>query len=197
MIPDIIKNGVRRILDPITNALIAMKFTPNIVTFIGMLISLFAGVLYGLGHFKLGATTLIFAGICDTFDGQIARKTNTVSKFGAFFDSTLDRFNEFFVLAGIGYFYLHNNFSWLYVYASVLAIFFSIMISYTRARAEGLGISIKRGIMTRVERVLYIIIISYLPLKFFNYMILLFVILILVTIIERMILVNNKVKEVN
>ncbi len=191
MIPDALKNLGRRIVDPITNAFIAMKITANTMTFIGLMLSIISGLFYALGYFIFGSIVLIIAGISDTFDGQIARKTNTVSKFGAFFDSTIDRFNEFAVLAGIMYFYLNNNFDIIYVFAILFAIMFSIMISYIRARAEGLGINIKRGLMTRVERVLFIIIISFLPLKIFNYMILLFVLLNFITVIERMIRVKK------
>ena len=191
MIPDALKNLGRRIVDPITNAFIAMKVTANVMTFIGLMLSIISGLFYALGHFIFGSIVLIIAGISDTFDGQIARKTNTVSKFGAFFDSTIDRFNEFAVLTGIMYFYLSNNYSIIYVFAVLFAIMFSIMISYIRARAEGLGINIKRGLMTRVERVLFIIIISFLPLKIFNYMILLFVLLNFITVIERMIRVKK------
>lgn len=197
MIPEKLKNLGRRIVDPITNALIAMKFTPNIVTLIGFMLSLIAGVFYALGHFVIGAVVLIAAGISDTFDGQIARKTGNVTKFGAFFDSTVDRFNEFFVLLGIMYFYIANNHPHIFAYAAACSIFFSLMVSYVRARAEGLGGTVKRGIMTRVERVLFIIVISFLPLKIFNYMLILFLLLTAVTVIERIIRIKKNIKEVN
>lgn len=197
MIPEKLKNLGRKIIDPITNALIAMKFTPNIVTLIGLMLSLIAGVFYALGHFVIGAVVLIAAGISDTFDGQIARKTGSVTKFGAFFDSTVDRFNEFFVLLGIMYFYISNNHPHVFAYAAAGSIFFSLMVSYVRARAEGLGGTVKRGIMTRVERVLFIIVISFLPLKIFNYMLILFLLLTAVTVIERIIRIKKNIKEVN
>ena len=197
MIPEKIKNWGRRIVDPITNALIAMKFTPNIVTMIGLMLSLIAGVFYALGHFKIGAIMLIIGGIADTFDGQIARKTGHVTRFGAFFDSTVDRFNEFFVLLGLMYFYMSGGHSHIFAYAAASAIFFSVMVSYVRARAEGLGGTVKRGIMTRVERVLFIIVISFLPLKIFNYMLILFLLLTFITVIERIIRIKKNIKEVD
>ncbi len=186
MVPDAFKNAVRRMLDPITDALIAMKITPNVMTLFGMILTFISGLFYGIGYFRLGAVILIFAGISDTFDGQIARKTNSVSHFGAFFDSTTDRFNEFFVLAGIGFYYLGQDMHFL-AYMAVLAAFFSIMVSYVRARAEGLGYKLTRGLMTRVERVVFIIAASFFPLKIFNYMLILFTLLTFITVIERII----------
>ena len=197
MIPEFMKNLVRRIIDPITNAFISMKITPNVMTLFGMLLSMISGLFYALGHFVIASIVLIIAGISDTFDGQIARKTGNVTKFGAFFDSTVDRFNEFFVLLGIVYFYISNGFNPMYAYIVVGSIFCSLMISYVRARGEGLGAYINRGLMTRVERVLFIIIISFLPLKIFNYMIILFLLLNLVTVIERIIRIKKNMKEVH
>lgn len=186
MVPDSIKNLVRRILDPITNALISMKITPNVMTIFGLILTAISGLFYGIGYFKLGAIILIFAGISDTFDGQIARKTNSVSDFGAFLDSSTDRFNEFFVFAGLMFFYIGQDMDFL-AYMAGLAIFFSIMVSYVRARAEGLGYKLTRGLMTRVERVVYIIAASFFPLKIFNYMLILFTLLTFITVIERII----------
>ncbi|MDY6787924.1 MAG: CDP-alcohol phosphatidyltransferase family protein [candidate division WOR-3 bacterium] len=187
MIPLRIKNAGRALLSPIVDLLIKMRITPNIITSIGIIISLGAGVLYGTGYFKLGAAVLIIGSVFDTFDGMIARKTNSVTSFGAFYDSVSDRFNEFFTLGGIAYFYLHSGITGIYLYCIFASLFFSIMVSYVRARGEGAGARVTKGLMTRVERVIYIIIISLLPLKYFNYMIILFTILTFITVFERII----------
>lgn len=132
---------------------------PHVLTAAGFVFSLLAGVVYGGGYFFGGACLLVVAGICDTLDGHIARKTGKQSRFGAFFDSTLDRYSDLFPFAGMAYFFSPNP---LIVLAIIMTIAGSFMVSYTRARAEGLGVECKNGIMQRPERIIFLVVGSFL-----------------------------------
>jgi CDP-diacylglycerol--glycerol-3-phosphate 3-phosphatidyltransferase len=136
-----------------------------------LVLSALAGLIYSHGLFFWAAWLVVLAGICDSLDGQIARQTNKRSAFGAFFDSTLDRYSDMFSLIGLAY-HFAGGLDFLAVHggkASVescpwtvmvitLAIGGSFMVSYTRARAEGLGMECKGGLMQRPERLLLLII---------------------------------------
>jgi CDP-diacylglycerol---glycerol-3-phosphate 3-phosphatidyltransferase len=141
---------------------------PNVLSFAGLLFSAAAGLLYSQGRFFWAAWVVLFAGICDTLDGHIARHTKKNSAFGAFFDSTLDRYSDMFLFVGLAYYYAGGyslspaetkgqNCPWTVVVV-VLAIAGSFMVSYTRARAEGLGVQCKAGMMQRPERITLLII---------------------------------------
>ncbi|MGE3063073.1 MAG: CDP-alcohol phosphatidyltransferase family protein [bacterium] len=189
MFNDRIKNGFRRIVQPLVSFFIKMKIDPNMLTLSGFLIACISGYFYSQGQFILGLIVLVLSGINDTFDGMVARQTNKVTLFGAFFDSTIDRFNEFAVLFGIGYFF--NTWGmYLFSYLTFASIFFSVMISYTRARAEGLNIKCSEGLMGRVERVVFLIVASFFPLNIFKYMIILYTVLTFITVIQRMVIVK-------
>lgn len=193
MISDRVKN-LRRIFNPFIDLLIKLKVTPNMLTMFGFILALFAGFLYSKGYFIAGGIALIVSGINDTFDGQLARRADLESKFGAFFDSTTDRLNESAVLMGIAYYFMYI---WDYTFALITVAFmvFSIMVSYTRARAEGLDIECKRGIMGRVERVLLLIAASFFPLNIFKYMLILLTILTMATVIQRIMIVKFAIKS--
>uniref|UniRef100_A0A7C3N6I8 CDP-alcohol phosphatidyltransferase family protein n=1 Tax=candidate division WOR-3 bacterium TaxID=2052148 RepID=A0A7C3N6I8_UNCW3 len=194
MVNDRIKNLFRSFFNPIVNIFILLKIHPNFLTITGSLISLFAGILYAKGFFVYGGLVLLFGSLYDTFDGMVARKTNKVSDFGAFLDSTLDRFNEFFVLTGILIFFYKKGME-IYSLVTIFAIFSSIMVSYTRARAEGLGIECKKGFMGRVERMVFLIIISFLPLNIYKFMVSLFTFLTFITVIQRILIVKAGIKK--
>lgn len=193
LINDRIKN-LRRVFDPFIDILIKLKVTPNMLTLFGFLLAIAAGFLYSKGYFIAGALLLVASGINDTFDGQLARRANLVSKFGAFFDSTTDRLNESAVLIGIAYYFMYL---WDYTFALLTIAFlvFSMMVSYTRARAEGLDIDCKKGIMGRVERVLLLIAASFFPLNIFKYMLILLTILTMATVIQRIMIVKFAIKS--
>ncbi|HAF08417.1 MAG: CDP-alcohol phosphatidyltransferase [candidate division TA06 bacterium 32_111] len=194
MVNDRIKNLFRSFFSPIVNIFILLKIHPNFLTITGSLISLCAGLLYTKGFFVYGGLVLLFGSLYDTFDGMVARKTNKVSDFGAFLDSTLDRFNEFFVLTGISIFFYRNKME-IYSLITIFAIFSSIMVSYTRARAEGLGIECKKGLMGRVERMIFLIVISFLPLNIYKFMIILFTFLTFITVVQRILIVKTGIKK--
>ena len=129
-----------------------MGLTPNIVTIIGLLIAVVAAYLIGVGLWWAGGLVALFAGIFDMFDGALARMTGRASDFGALLDSTIDRVSEAVVLLGVLAYYIanDNDIGALLVYGALVG---SIMVSYMRARSEGLGIECKVGVMQRPERV--------------------------------------------
>ncbi|MEO0289380.1 MAG: CDP-alcohol phosphatidyltransferase family protein [candidate division WOR-3 bacterium] len=194
MINDRVKNLFRSFFDPVVNLFILIKIHPNVLTLTGSLISFLAGFLYAKGFFIYGGLVLAFGSLYDTFDGMVARKRKMVSTFGAFLDSTLDRFNEFFVLTGIAIFFYKNRME-IYALVTIFGMFSSIMVSYTRARSEGLGIECKEGLMGRVERMVFLILISFLPLNIYKFMVSLFTFLTFITVIQRIFIVKNGIKK--
>ena len=137
---------------PVALFLGRMGLTPNLVTIIGLLIAVAAAYLIGIGQWWAGGLVALFAGIFDMFDGALARTTGRASDFGALLDSTIDRVSEAVVLLGVLAFYLTSDNDWgaMLVYGALVG---SIMVSYMRARSEGLGIECKVGVMQRPERV--------------------------------------------
>lgn len=138
-------------LDPLAKRL---TIHPNILTIIGFFITLLASAILPF-HLKVGGLFILLGGFFDLLDGAVARTNNTSSDFGAFLDSTLDRFSDFFIFFAIGCYFLNmNNLEGVILTSgSLLGAF---MISYIRARAEGLGINCKVGLMERPERVVLV-----------------------------------------
>jgi CDP-diacylglycerol--glycerol-3-phosphate 3-phosphatidyltransferase len=144
---------------------------PNALSITGLILSILAGLVYSTGSFFWGAWVLGLAGICDSLDGRLARQTEKSSRFGAFLDSTLDRFGEMFVFLGLAWHFSggaallrmdsadpSQSQSPTAVTFIILAVAGSFMVSYTRARAEGLGVDCTVGWMQRPERVVLLII---------------------------------------
>jgi CDP-diacylglycerol--glycerol-3-phosphate 3-phosphatidyltransferase len=142
-------------LRAIIRASVALGIHPNLLTLIGVLINVVAAIALGRGHFGLAGVIMIVANIFDFIDGKVAHITNTVSRFGAFWDSTLDRFSDIALFLGLIYLYASLRRT-DYVMVASLAMMFSIMISYARARAESLIEKCKVGFMERPERIVLI-----------------------------------------
>ncbi len=143
-----------RVTDPIVTPLAAAGITPNMISTLGFAGNVLAGALAAGGHFLAAGIVMLAASALDLLDGALARKTNTVTKFGAVFDSVLDRLSEAAVLAGLLFHYTQaggRTQEILLIYAAVVG---SILVSYVRARAEGIGIALREGLFTRAERVL-------------------------------------------
>ncbi len=152
ILPDWLRNGFLKIMQPIIDVFIKAEINPNTFTTIGFIVSLFSAYFFAVGSIRAGGALLLIAGIFDIMDGRVARATGQVTKFGALYDSTLDRYSEVIVFFGIIYYFVGAD----HMVASVMAAIAlggSIMVSYVRARAEGLGFSCKVGIMQRPERV--------------------------------------------
>ena len=162
---DRIQKILHKILDPIVRFFIAIGLTPNIITTIGLILNIVVAVIFIVGAEKGSRTDLsyigwagamiLFAGVFDMIDGQVARHGKMSSRFGALYDSVLDRYSELIMFLGICYYLVSNHyfFSSLIVFIALIG---SIMVSYTRARAESLGIPCKEGLMQRPERVITI-----------------------------------------
>src|SRR6186997_763295 len=133
-------------------ASVALRIHPNTLTLIGVLINVAAAAALGRGRFVLAGVIMIVANIFDFIDGKVAHITNTVSRFGAFWDSTLDRFSDIALFLGLIYLYASLRRT-DYVMVASLAMMFTIMTSYTRARAESLIDKCKVGFMERPERI--------------------------------------------
>ena len=160
MISDAIGAGAKRIIDAIVRTLARSRFNPNVLTFIGLLINIGCAALFGYGKFFAAGLLMIFANLFDMLDGQVARLRGRVTQFGAFFDSTLDRYSDIIVYVGIMIFYARDTVahSTLLVALTGLALIGSVMVSYSRARAESLNIECKVGFLERPERVVLLII---------------------------------------
>jgi CDP-diacylglycerol--glycerol-3-phosphate 3-phosphatidyltransferase len=142
---------------PLVNWLIRTGVRPNTITTIGTGLVLISAVVYATGHIRLGGLLLLLSGIADTLDGQVARGGAMVTRFGAFYDSTIDRVGDGATFIGIGAFLLTAPdvaYRTPAVILCMVAILASVLVSYARARAEGLGLDCKVGIAQRVERVL-------------------------------------------
>jgi CDP-diacylglycerol--glycerol-3-phosphate 3-phosphatidyltransferase len=131
---------------------VALRIHPNVLTLVGVIINVGAAWALAYGRFALAGVVMIVANIFDFIDGKVAHRLNLQSEFGAFWDSTLDRFSDLALLTGLIYLYSQMGRS-DYVLVAALALIFSIMTSYTRARAESLVEKCKVGFMERPERI--------------------------------------------
>jgi CDP-diacylglycerol--glycerol-3-phosphate 3-phosphatidyltransferase len=143
-----------RFTDPIVSPLAALGVTPNMISVAGFAGNLGAASLAAGGHFRAAGVLMLIFSALDLLDGALARKTGTVTRFGAVFDSVLDRLSEAAVLAGLLYHYAQSSGNTEEIILCYAAMAGSIMVSYTRARAEGMGIELREGLFTRAERVL-------------------------------------------
>ena len=141
----------------IVHGLALSKIHPNVLTFIGLVINVYAAVLLASGRFLAAALVIVGAGIFDMVDGRVARATNQVTRFGAFFDSVLDRYSDLALLMGLLVYYGNINRPF-YVVLTAVVMTTSVMISYTRARAENAIPKCKVGFLERPERVVLIIV---------------------------------------
>ncbi len=151
-----IRDGFLAVIRPLMDLLVRKRVHPNAITTLGFFITVGAGVSFFMGHLRIGGLLVLIGGIFDIFDGYVARGTGLASAFGSFYDSTLDRVSEIVVFLGIFSLYSGGHPDMgppSMVYVVALALAGSLMVSYTRARAEGLGIDCKVGVMQRPERI--------------------------------------------
>lgn len=160
-----LQKGIYVVINPFVRFLIKLGLTPNAVTTIGLILNIGVAVIFILGAEKgnrgdlsfvgWAGGLILFAGLFDMLDGQVARIGNMKSTFGAMYDSVLDRYSEMILFLGICY-YLVSHHYFLSSLFAFIALIGSMMVSYTRARAEGLGVECKGGFMQRPERVVLI-----------------------------------------
>jgi CDP-diacylglycerol--glycerol-3-phosphate 3-phosphatidyltransferase len=149
---DFLRTQATVITHPIARILGKLGLHPNTVTLLGFFLNVVAGVILATGRLVLGGVFLLLASSVDSLDGALARVSGAKSRFGAFLDSTLDRLSESALLLGLLAWLLRQGAA-LEMYLVFLVLLGSVMVSYTRARAEGVGYDCKVGILTRLERV--------------------------------------------
>lgn len=153
---DSLREHVYPIIDPIVDWLVKKKVHPNFITTSGFVVTVIAGALYGVDHVRTAGALVLLGGAHDIFDGRVARVSGLQSKFGAFYDSVLDRISEVVIYIGLISLYNQYEMSLLnigMIYMIALAMAGSLMISYTRAKAETLGLQCSVGLMQRAERI--------------------------------------------
>ncbi|MFQ5449962.1 MAG: CDP-alcohol phosphatidyltransferase family protein [Nitrospinaceae bacterium] len=208
------KQRYLNLIAPLGRFLARSRVDPNTLSVAGLIFSALAGVVFGLGTFFWGGCLTVLAGTCDALDGQVAKETGKNSRFGAFLDSTLDRFGELFIFLGLAWHFSGGK--GLYeeglgelgifygpwtVVLIIFALAGSFLVSYTRARAEGLGIACKVGWMQRPERITLLVIGSLLgaiPVMGPGLMVLVLLIIAVMsnaTAIQRIIYVKNQLSE--
>ncbi len=146
-----------KIIDRIVAALALSRIHPNVLTFLGLVINTWAAVLFAAGSFRAAGLVVILAGLFDMVDGRVARETNRVTRFGGFFDSVLDRYSDLALFMGLLVYYATIN-RFFYIVLTAIVMTGSVMVSYTRARAEVTIPKCKVGFLERPERVVLIII---------------------------------------
>ena len=154
-----LERGLRAAVEPVVSWFTGRRIHPNILSTAGFLITCSSGFFFHQHHVRTAGFLILLGGVFDIFDGTVARRTGLASPFGAFYDSTLDRLSEIIVYLGL--LSLYNDYRLELgdvgmIYWVMLAMAGSLMISYTRARAEGLGVRCDIGMMQRAERVILI-----------------------------------------
>jgi len=155
LLPESLQNKFLRLLDPLVRALAKRKIHPNSLTLAGFVITCMAAVALSKGSLRTGGLLILLGGLCDTLDGNLARSTDKTTRFGALLDSVMDRYSEFVMFLGIAAYFiiLKNDFI---LVVTFIALCGSIMVSYTRARAESLGFESKAGMSQRAERIVFL-----------------------------------------
>jgi len=144
-------NLALRITNPVSGILSKSGIKPDALTFTGLAINISAAYVIATGHFPLGGILILVAGLFDLLDGALARFAKKTTKFGAILDSTVDRISEAAIFCGLLVWYMPGRLEILLIFAVLIG---SFLVSYIRARAEGLGLECKVGLFTRAERVI-------------------------------------------
>jgi CDP-diacylglycerol--glycerol-3-phosphate 3-phosphatidyltransferase len=174
------------VLSPIANLLIRFKVHPNVVTITGVFVSGIAGYFIVKGQWTVAAVTILFASCMDGLDGQIARITNTQSRFGAVLDSVCDRITEMIWLFGVLVFFVNNTvIGHVGIYLAFCALNASLLVSYVRARCEGEDIACSSGLLQRPERIILFVICLMCGAKIMIAGLTLLTILAVVTVVQR------------
>lgn len=155
ILPDWLKNGYLRLIDPVADLFVRAGVHPNTITAFGTACTVAASVIFGMGHIRTAGWFLGLTALFDVLDGTVARRSGKASTFGAFLDSTLDRLADGAVFVGLATFYALSveHGSTLMMLVCMSGLIGALMTSYTRARAEPLGIDAKVGMVQRPERV--------------------------------------------
>ena len=193
MVEKYLKVWISAILRPLTRFFIRLGMRPDWLTVIGLLMNLVATAFFATGHLRWGAAIMLLAGLCDILDGQVAREGKRETKFGALLDSTTDRYSEIFLFFGIGT-YLITEGEWLACGILFFALAGSLMVSYVRARAEGLGEDCKVGFMQRPERIVALALGGLFGREGLVFVLVILAVTTNYTVVERLTHIRNKLK---
>jgi CDP-diacylglycerol--glycerol-3-phosphate 3-phosphatidyltransferase len=188
--------AARRITEPLNTALVKSRLKPNMLTWCALAISLIAAATIATNHLLIGGFLVLFSGLFDILDGALARLTNQATRFGALLDSTFDRISDAVLLMGVLALYIRSGGS-TEIVLIFLALIVSLLTSYVRARAEGLGINCPIGLFTRTERVIILALgLLFSPLYKFSIFIalLLLVVFGFITVAQRLVYVWRQTK---
>ena len=194
MLDKYLKDMALTALRPLAWFFIRLGFAPDWLTLTGLAMNIGATVAFATGELRWGAVIMLVAGLCDILDGQVAREGRKETKFGALLDSTTDRYSEIFIYFGIGAYFIRAN-EWIASGVLFFALCGSLMVSYVRARAEGLGEECKVGFMQRPERIVALAVGG-----LFGHQGLILVLVVLAvttnyTVVERLTYIRNKLKS--
>jgi CDP-diacylglycerol--glycerol-3-phosphate 3-phosphatidyltransferase len=156
MLSEAVRKYSRKFLEPLARFLSATGVSPNVVSILGFILMVGVAIVLAKGYLFLGGILIIVAGIFDAIDGTLARMMGRTSRFGAFLDSTLDRFSEAIIYLGLFIYFIGQNqrLELILIYATVVG---SLMVSYARARAESINVPLKDGLFTRFERIFLLV----------------------------------------
>lgn len=165
LLRDRFQQGIYTVINPLVKGMIKIGLTPNRITTIGLFLNIGVAVIFIVGaeagnrgdfsYVGWAGALILFAGLFDMLDGQVARVGNMSTRFGALYDSVIDRYSELIMFLGICYYLVAHHYFLSSLFAFI-ALIGSMMVSYTRARSEGLGIDNKKGLMQRPERVVLV-----------------------------------------
>ena len=156
-----VKKQLQGLVQPLVQLFARAHFSPNVLTTLSLVLVAISAVEFGRGSLRIAGVWYLLGGLFDVFDGAVARASNRVTKFGALFDSTLDRYSELLVFLGLGFYFIgtnsfHAKFQLLMFVVIFAALSGSFMVSYVRARAEGLDYDCRVGLLQRPERLVLV-----------------------------------------
>ena len=157
MLSQLVREYFQKFIDPVAHFFSTKKISPNAITIIGFLLMTIVAFVLAQGYLFWGGVLITVFALFDALDGTLARMTKQTSRFGAFLDSTLDRYAEAVIYLGLFIYSINQNQTMdiILIYATVVG---SLMVSYARARAEGIGVPLKDGVFTRFERIFVLVV---------------------------------------
>ena len=191
LIPLTVRSRFRRILEPLARGFLAAGISPSTLTVIGFVPAVIAAIFFARGSVRLGGVLMGVSGIFDLADGLVARIGKRETKFGALLDSSIDRYSELAIFVGLAVLYRGDS----GLYAVMLALTGSMMVSYTKARAEGLGIPCNAGMLQRPERMVIVIVGALIGSTVLRYAVWLVAVLANITAVERLLKVRAAINS--
>ncbi len=189
---EVLKKKGKASLRPFVVLMIRLGVSADVLSVTGFLVTILIGYFYARGNLLLGGIFILLSGLFDAIDGEVARATGKSSKKGALLDSSIDRASEFFIFGGLLYHFRFDSISFVIIYLSLI---FSILVSYMRARGEGLGYSAKSGLMDRSGRMIYLFLASLFGERAFIPLMAVFMMLTFLTVIQRWLVLRKILSE--